>query len=131
MSVNSLRMLHIGRIAVFGCVLILLSIIPFEFIEGGPTICVFKNILGIECPGCGMTRAFSYMLHGDLIAAVSYNRLVVIVFPLFCLVLIREIFSLLKEFVICRYLSPPPKIKRGGGSYDTGISVTPSHLPLF
>jgi len=99
MSVNSLRMLHIGRIAVLSCILVFLSIIPFEFIEDGPTICIFKNLLGIECPGCGMTRAFSCILHGDLIAAVSYNRLVVIVFPLFCLVLIRDIGSLLEKYV--------------------------------
>jgi hypothetical protein len=94
MPVNILKLLCIGRIFVFACVLIFLSMIPFEFIEGGPTICVFKNLLGIECPGCGMTRAFSCILHGDLVAAISYNRLVAIVFPLFCLVLIKDIFSL-------------------------------------
>jgi hypothetical protein len=44
-----------------------------------------------------MTRAFSCILHGDLIAAVSYNRLVLIVFPLFGLVLIKDIGSLIKE----------------------------------
>ena len=87
----------------FVFVLVFLSIIPFEIIEGGPAICVFKNLLGIECPGCGMTRAFSCIMHGDLIAAVSYNRLVIIVFPLFCLVLLRDIFSLLKEFVKDRH----------------------------
>ena len=97
MSVNSIRMLHIGRIAVFAGVLVFLSIIPFEIIEGGPTICVFKNLLGIECPGCGMTRAFSCIMHGDLIAAVSYNRLVIIVFPVFCLVLLKDILSLFSE----------------------------------
>jgi hypothetical protein len=86
-----------GRIFVFAGILVFLSIIPFEFIEGGPTICVFKNLLGIECPGCGMTRAFSRILRGDLIAAVSYNSLVVIVFPIFCLVLLRDILFIFSE----------------------------------
>jgi len=130
MSVNSLRILYTVRISVFVFVLVFLSIIPFEIIEDGPAICVFKNLLGIECPGCGMTRAFSCIMHGDLIAAVSYNRLVIIVFPLFCLVLICDITSILKAFVINRHLSPPLNIRGGGGSYDTGRGVTPPHLPL-
>ena len=94
MSVKTLRLLCIGRISVFACVLILFFIIPTGFIEGGPTVCVFKILLGIECPGCGMTRAFSCILHGDLVSAISYNRLVVVVFPLFCFILLKNIVSL-------------------------------------
>jgi hypothetical protein len=94
MSVNILKLLCIGQIFFFACVLIFLSIIPTGFIEHGPTICVFKNLLGVECPGCGMTRAFSCILHGDPVAAISYNRLVVVVFPLFCFILLKDIVSL-------------------------------------
>jgi hypothetical protein len=93
MPIKTLKILCIGRISVFACVLIFFSIIPTKFIEGGPTVCVFKNLMGIECPGCGMTRAFSCILHGDLISAISYNRLAVVVFPLFCFILLKDIVS--------------------------------------
>lgn len=31
----------------------------------GKGICYFKNITGIPCPGCGMTRSFLYILKGE------------------------------------------------------------------
>jgi hypothetical protein len=92
-----------GRIFAFACVLILFSVIPAGYLEGSHTICLFKNLLGIECPGCGMGRAFSSIMHGDLTAAISYNGLVLIVFPLFCLILLKDIVSIFNEFVISRH----------------------------
>lgn len=38
--------------------------------------CLFKHFLGIECPGCGITRACLSLLHGDVKAAVAYNPMV-------------------------------------------------------
>ena len=38
--------------------------------------CLFKHFLGIECPGCGITRAGLSLLHGDLKAAIAYNPMV-------------------------------------------------------
>lgn len=58
--------------------------VPTSWFEGGPTFCLFRRILGRPCPGCGMTRALSCVLHGDLQRAFTYNRLVVVVFPLLC-----------------------------------------------
>ena len=37
--------------------------------------CPFKLIFGIDCPGCGMTRALISVLHLDFIAAFSYHQL--------------------------------------------------------
>lgn len=31
--------------------------------------CYFKKYLNVECPGCGMQRAFSYLMDGDLVAS--------------------------------------------------------------
>lgn len=38
--------------------------------------CVFKHFLGLECPGCGITRACISLLQGRLSDAVSYNPMV-------------------------------------------------------
>lgn len=37
--------------------------------------CMFRHFLRIECPGCGMTRAYLALLHGDLPRAFSLNPL--------------------------------------------------------
>ena len=38
--------------------------------------CIFKFFTGIDCPGCGLTRAALSLLEGDLRAAAGYNVMV-------------------------------------------------------
>ncbi|MEX2175787.1 MAG: DUF2752 domain-containing protein [Pirellulaceae bacterium] len=38
-----------------------------------PELCMFKRMTGWSCPGCGMTRCFISLAHGDLRAAWHYN----------------------------------------------------------
>jgi len=61
---------------------ILFYFIPVNKLNGLHTICLFKNITGHECYGCGITRAVLSVLHFDFYTAFCYNKLVVIVFPL-------------------------------------------------
>jgi hypothetical protein len=68
-----------------------LAAAPVEWFEHGPTLCLFKRFLGIECLGCGMTRALSRLLHGELAAALAHNRLVAVVLPLLVALLVRDI----------------------------------------
>ncbi len=35
----------------------------------GKGVCYFRNITGIPCPGCGMTRSFLYILQGEFAKA--------------------------------------------------------------
>ena len=37
--------------------------------------CVFKSMLGISCPGCGMTRAIHEILHFNFFQSIKYNIL--------------------------------------------------------
>lgn len=59
-----------------------LLVLPADFFDHGPAICLSRVLLDTECPGCGMTRAAMHALHLDFSAAWSYNRLVVVVLPL-------------------------------------------------
>lgn len=43
--------------------------------------CAFRAVTGWYCPGCGMTRGLHRLLHGDVIAAVQYNLLLVVLVP--------------------------------------------------
>lgn len=45
-----------------------------------PVTCIFKQVTGISCPSCGMTRAFHYILNFNFIDAFYYNILSI---PLF------------------------------------------------
>jgi len=40
-------------------------------------ICVFHKLTGLNCPGCGMTRALYALLHGDFLTALRDNALFV------------------------------------------------------
>lgn len=48
----------------------------------GPTICPFKIATGLDCPGCGGTRAAHALFRGDLVAAASHNVVALIAIPL-------------------------------------------------
>jgi hypothetical protein len=34
-------------------------------IEDGPVICPFRLVTGLPCPGCGLTRSWVYLTHGQ------------------------------------------------------------------
>lgn len=79
------------RILGFGLLLLLpagIAVAPLAWVMPAPddpnpfTLCLFTNLTGYHCPGCGMTRAVFCVLHGELAEAWACNRLVVVVFPL-------------------------------------------------
>lgn len=44
--------------------------------EGGTfTVCLFRRLTGIACPGCGMTRALAHLAKGEWAAAVRDHPL--------------------------------------------------------
>lgn len=43
--------------------------------------CPFYTLLHYYCPGCGSQRAVSALLHGQVIAALQYNVLLVALLP--------------------------------------------------
>jgi hypothetical protein len=43
--------------------------------------CLFHDVTGLHCPGCGTTRCLHALLHGDLRQALAYNSLLVMGLP--------------------------------------------------
>jgi len=44
--------------------------------------CVFHQVTGLDCPGCGSLRALHALLHGEVRAALRFNAFVVMSLPL-------------------------------------------------
>jgi hypothetical protein len=65
-----------GAVLAAGCVA-LAVIDP----SGGPTLCPFRAVTGLDCPGCGGTRAAHALLTGHLATAVDFNLVAVIALP--------------------------------------------------
>ena len=59
-----------------------LYMIPTHGIFHGESLCLVKRLFGVECWGCGMTRAVFSAMYLRFADAWEYNRLVVIVLPL-------------------------------------------------
>lgn len=52
--------------------------------------CVFREVTGFLCPGCGMTRLVLALLEFDIAQAFRYNMLVFFLVPLYFLYLMLE-----------------------------------------
>lgn len=68
------------------CAYIIIPIVvlssPREQMMSGDTICLIKRFFGVECWGCGLTRAVYLVFRGELSAAWGYNRLIIVTIPL-------------------------------------------------
>ena len=43
--------------------------------------CPVQDLLGLQCPGCGATRAIAAVLHGHFAEALHFNALVTLLLP--------------------------------------------------
>ena len=62
-------------------------------IKGKHAICLFKLIFHVECPGCGMTRAFYNFLIFNFKEGIKYNNKIIIVYPLIWGIYINYIYK--------------------------------------
>ena len=75
---------------------IVLYAVPDANIYNGKSICLFTNIFGIECWGCGITRAIFSALHFRFVEAWEYNRLVMIVLPILLFEWFKAVYRMLR-----------------------------------
>ncbi|MCR2806897.1 DUF2752 domain-containing protein [Paenibacillus soyae] len=52
--------------------------------------CVFHEVTGLYCPGCGVTRAAASLLQFDLVQAFRYNALLFLLLPLYALYVVMQ-----------------------------------------
>lgn len=73
-------------------------IIPSSEFINSDTICFSAKYYDVLCPCCGVTRAFSLILHLDFEKAFNYNPIFVIaIFPIFTALFINDTVSIIRR----------------------------------
>lgn len=66
------------------------------------TICGFKNLTGLPCPGCGLTHSFCALTQGDIGGAFGFNLLGPLLYLALIILWIRSICVLLDRTELVR-----------------------------
>ena len=85
----------------FLAVIFLLAVIPTRVVAGLPVVCPYRNLFGVRCLGCGITRALSLLLHFHAGDALAMNPLVTLVCPWLAILAARDLADL-ADFVRAR-----------------------------
>ena len=71
-------------------------------------VCPLYSLTGLACPGCGLTRGFHALFHGNLVTALDYNALI----PVFVLAFLFLVLTLISIAVrgkgLVRISASPP-----------------------
>ena len=69
--------------------------------------CASYSLLGIHCPGCGMTRAAHSAFHGHFLQALAYNPFAPIALPVIAFMVGRSLWLWVRDEEPTRtYISP-------------------------
>ena len=71
-----------ARLLFFVAIPLILLILPADFFDEGPPMCLSVILLKRECLGCGMTRAIMHLIHLEFNEAAYYNLGSFVVFPI-------------------------------------------------
>ena len=80
---------------------ILTIIVPYlimlsdSHIETSQSLCPFKLLTGLPCPGCGITKSIIFLYKGDIIKSLTYH----IFGPLVILFCVVSVFVLMSEII--------------------------------
>ncbi|HXU07566.1 MAG TPA: DUF2752 domain-containing protein [Blastocatellia bacterium] len=67
------------------------------------TICGFKNLTGLPCPGCGLTHSFCALTQGDIAGAFAFNLLGPLLYLALIVLWIRSMCVLLDRTEMVRH----------------------------
>lgn len=79
--------MHANRALAVVLGVLVLTFLAFLLYQKGPSFgwfpgCMFHRLTGWHCPGCGMTRAASAVLHGRIAEAFRFNPLGMVLLPI-------------------------------------------------
>lgn len=99
----------IWEIVILSSILLVALLVP-PFYQGGFTLCLFRNITGLPCPGCGMTRAFLFLGHGDFYEAIRLNPNSPLIFSIIVFLWFNKIVYMATGKEVRAYLTKREKV---------------------
>jgi hypothetical protein len=81
-----------------------LSIDVIDKLEDNMLSCVYKKYLGIECPGCGMQRAFYYLIRGEFIESLKMFPALIPLMAMMAYLVLHIIFKFKKGHKILLFM---------------------------
>ncbi len=85
------------KISILFAIPIVIITTPNSIVFSGQTICLINNIFGIDCLGCGITRAIFLVFDGDLITASNLNARIILVLPVLFILWLKLIYKQISE----------------------------------
>ncbi len=76
---------------------LVLWLLPNRFFDQGAIICPSRRFLGINCPGCGLTRATERLIHGQWEQAWQLNKLAYLTTPILFIIWLHVLGLVIKK----------------------------------
>ena len=67
--------------------------------------CIFHELTGLYCPGCGVQRSFHALLNGHILTAIDYNLMFILFLPLIIYFILA--FALRKKHAATSFIYKP------------------------
>ena len=88
---------------------LVLLVLPADYFDQGQSLCLSKVLAGVECFGCGMTRAIMHLIHLEFQVAAGFNKLCFIVFPVLSVLWAQWFWQDFKRLQQSRRQALPPQ----------------------
>jgi hypothetical protein len=75
---------------------VVLLVLPANFFDNKPSICLSRVFFDLECLGCGMGRGTMHLIHGEFSEAWGYNKMTFVVLPLLVYLWGKQLYRLFK-----------------------------------
>lgn len=72
-SSDDTRQIHWNVLISSIVVLCIIPVFSMEWVDSVPHVCIIQESIGIDCPGCGVTRSLGAIGSGDLKRSLVFN----------------------------------------------------------
>jgi len=117
------------KLVLLAAIPLLLGRINYQLQDNAFSFCLFKNITGKNCYGCGLLRGISALLHADFVAIVQLNHLNIITIPMLVYLYLKQAVGIVYKAVRSIYKEPPST--KTDSSVNSCINVLPDKQPII